>query len=424
MKLNKSIFVLLFFATIVGGISCEDGISVYDPEYESSEPLPVITNISPAGGYLAGVDSVIVTGSNFSTDPESLLIDFGGAPGTFLSVSETELIVRPGVRNGENLDVRVAVRGQEFFSEPYDYTLFEPFGVYPGLTIDDNPTSPVAVDSDNNVYTIRTNNKLTRYVKVTPDGTVTLDAVRGPEERDSNDDLYPLNERMRFGSYSSLIVGPGGELLLAQQSIRAIFRKTFGDGGRESVWAASSSSNFKIRDMVFDNNGFLWVVGRDSDQIHRFNATTKAETQFPFVGNLSAVAFYSDANELYVGGEIDSTQSIWKFNIDGSGNIGAGELYFDFENHYEGNVSSMILASNGELLIATGPQIPNVEKPSIVRVFPNGRHQQLHNEMIKDGAYSITWRDDKFAVVAIQGEETSINFLDMYDRTRSGIFGF
>jgi WD40 repeat protein len=190
------------------------------------------------------------------------------------------------------------------------------------------------------------------------------------------------------------------------------------------VWAASSTGSFKIRDMVFDDNGYLWVVGRDSDQIHRFDATTRAETKFPFEGILSAVAYYSNDNELYVGGEIDSTQSIWKFTIDGSGNIGAGELYFDFGKHYDGIVASMILASNGELLVATGPEINNVSKPSIVKVFPDGRHEQLHNEMITDGAYSITWRDDKFAVVAIRGEETSINFLDMYDRTRSGIFGF
>lgn len=418
MKFKKSVITLLFIAIAVGGFSCKDGFSVYDPEFESSAPLPVISNISPAGGYLAGVDSVIVTGTNFSADSDSLIIDFGGSPGTLLSVSKTELVVRPGIRHGEDMDVRVALRGQEFFSDPYDYTLFQPFGIYPGLTVDDAPSTPVAVDADNNVYAIITTNNETRYRKISPDGTIEVDAVLAPDEGG------PTNSTMRFNNYSSLLVGPGGELFMAQQSIRAIFRKTFGDGAREGVWTASSSSNFKIRDMVFDNNGFLWVVGRDSDQIHRFNTTTRAETQFPFEGNLSAVAFYSNANELYVGGVIDSTQSIWKFSIDGSGNIGSGELYFDFGNYYPGIVSSMVLASNGELLVATGPEIPNVEKPSIVRVFPDGRHQQLHNEMITDGAYSITWRDDKFAVVAIQGEETSINFLDMYDRTRSGIFGF
>ncbi len=418
MKFKKSVFAILFLSLIVGGYSCNDGFSVYDPEYESSAPSPQITNISPAGGYLAGVDSVIVTGTNFSADPDSLIIDFGGSAGVLKMVSKTEMIVRPGKNFGENLPVRVALRGQEFFSEPYPYTLFQPFGVYPGLNSEDEPTTPVAVDADNNIYAIFTRNKETRYRKISPDGTIETDAVLAPE------DNGPTNSTMRFNAYSSLLVGPGGELFMAQQSIRAIFRKTFGDGAREGVWAASSSGSLKIRDMVFDNNGYLWVVGRDSDQIHRFDVTTRAESKFPFEGILSSVAFYSNENELYVGGLVDSTQSIWKFTIDGSGNIGSGELYFDFGNHYDGIVASMIFASNGELLIATGPKIDGIDKPGIIKLYPDGRHEQLHNDMIKDGAYSITWRDDKFAVVAIQGEETSINFLDMYDRNRSGIFGF
>ena len=61
---------------------------------------------------------------------------------------------------------------------------------------------------------------------------------------------------------------------------------------------------------------------------------------------------------------------------------------------------------------------------SIVRVCPNGKHQRLYEGMLKPGAFSITWRDDKYAVVTIQNEdENSVNFLDMYDRERAGIYG-
>lgn len=83
MKFNKSIFVVLIVAILISGNSCGDGFSVYDPDYESTEPKAIITDISPAGGYLAGVDSVVITGSNFALDPDSMIIDFGGAPGTF-----------------------------------------------------------------------------------------------------------------------------------------------------------------------------------------------------------------------------------------------------------------------------------------------------------------------------------------------------
>ncbi len=420
MKSMNISFSQIVIITAVLILSCKDSISVYNPDYESSRPQPAISSISPANGYLAGVDSVIISGTNFATQSDSLTVNFGGSPGVVLSASKTELVVRPGTTWGDDLDVRVSVRGAEFFSDAFQYDLFQPFGVYPGLTVDDAPTSPVAIDGQNNIYSIITTNNVTRYRRISPDGTVTTDTVRAPG------DGAPTNVTMRFEAYSDIEVGPGGILLMSQQNIRAIFQKTFGDGLRETVWVASSAASFKIRDMVFDNNGFLWVVGFDSDNIHRFNAASPggSETIFPFAGQLSSVAFHSATNELFVGGSIDGSQEIWKFTIDGSGNIGAGELYFDFGSNYNGTVSSMVLASNGELLITTGPEVSGVEKPNIVRVFPNGNHQELYPGMLKPGAYSITWRDDRYAVVAIQGDETSINFLDMYDRTRSGIFGF
>lgn len=44
--------------------------------------------------------------------------------------------------------------------------------------------------------------------------------------------------------------------------------------------------------------------------------------------------------------------------------------------------------------------------------------------MIKQGTFGITWRDDEIAVVVVEGDDASVNFMDMYDRTRAGIFGF
>lgn len=170
--------------------------------------------------------------------------------------------------------------------------------------------------------------------------------------------------------------------------------------------------------MVFDDNGFLWVVGLDSDQIHRFDATSKAETKFPFTGQFNSVAYFDNNNELFVGGLINGSQQIWKFSINGSGNLNAGELYFDFGANYEGSITSLILASNGELLIG------NSGETSIVRVYPSLRHEPFYPGMIKQGTFGITWRDDEIAVVVTEGNDASVNFMDMYDRMRAGIFGF
>ena len=420
MIFNRKNLVLNLSLIIFLTIGCKDGNSVYDPDYEPSRPDPVITNITPAGGYLAGVDSVIIYGENFASIADSITVNFGGSPGVIKKATEDQLIVRPGTISGDLLDVRVSVRGAEFFSNTYNYTLFEPFGTYFGLTTSDNPTSALAIDADNNVYTIINNGGVIRYTKIDEDGAVTTDLTRYPGEVDDNKVAYPVNNTMRFTSYSAMLIGPDGNLFLAQQSIRAIFTKTFGDGLRESVWGASSSSALKIKSMVFDNNGYLWVVGSGSNNIHRFTVASKSETKIPFDGDFSAVAFNSTDSELFVGGLIDSTQQVWKFTIDGNGDLINPELYFDLGQYNTGTVSSLIVASNGELLIATGN-----DDASILRVFPDGRYEPLFEGMLKSGAYSITWRDDEFAVVAISGEdESSINFLNMYDRTRAGIYGF
>tara|TARA_Y100001935_G_scaffold255672_1_gene271412 strand:- start:255471 stop:256730 length:1260 start_codon:yes stop_codon:yes gene_type:complete len=417
LKNKNTVFLSLLALTLL--IGCREESSIYDPNYEPSRPDPVISSISPASGYLAGVDSVIITGENFVNGIDSMIVNFGGSPGVITAASPTQLVVRPGTIFGEDLPVRVGVRGAINYSNPFLYTLYQPFGLYAGLTNSDAPTSPIAVDGDNNIYTIINNNGLIRYTKVSPDGTVTVDDTGYPGEG------TPTNNTMRFTEYSTMLFGPDDNLYMAQQGIRAIFTKTFGDGAREGVWAASSASAFKIRDMVFDNNGYLWAVGDGSNKIHRFDVASKSETQFDFEGLITAVAYYSNDNELYVGGIIDSTQKVWKFSIDGSGNIGAGELYFDYGSKYNGTITSMILASSGELLITTGAEVANVEKPSILRVYPDGRYEELFPGMLKPGAFTITWRDDEFAVVGVKGlEESSINFLNMYDRNRAGIFGF
>ncbi|OAN64330.1 hypothetical protein A8B79_13390 [Balneola sp. EhC07] len=412
------VFLLLFALVFT---TCKDDNSIFDPDYESPEARPVITGISPVNGYLAGVDSVIVTGEGFSTEVDEMTINFGGSPGVVKAASETQLIVRPGVISGTDLPVIVSRRGAEFLSESVPYTLIQPQGFYPGTDNNSVPTTPIAVDGNNNVYTIINRNGVIRYTRIAPDGTITRDQVKYPgEPRPDPEDTrpYPGDSTMRFTSFSDLEIGPGGKMFTSQQSIRAIFFKTFGSDVRDSVWAASSSGNLKINDMVFDDNGFLWVVGLDSDQIHRFDAASRAETKFPFTGQFNSVAYFDNNNELFVGGLINGSQQIWKFSINGGGNLNAGELYFDYGANYDGAITSLILASNGELLVG------NSGETSIVRVYPSLSHEPFYPGMIKQGTFGITWRDDEIAVVVTEGDDASVNFMDMYDRTRAGIFGF
>lgn len=166
--------------------------------------------------------------------------------------------------------------------------------------------------------------------------------------------------------------------------------------------------------MIKDSKGFLWVVGLGSGNIHRFDIATKTETKFPFVADLNAVALFEDY--LFVAGSVDGNREIWRFPVDVSGDLGVGEKYFDFQANYDGSIRSMILASNGDLIVAT------TAEESLVKIFPNKSHIPFYDGVIKQGAFTLTWKSDRFMVVGVNGTEASINYLDTFDKTRAGVY--
>ena len=421
MKLSFKTTFRFSLILILGITACRDKNSIYNTDYEPERPDPVITSITPEIGYLSEVDSIIVTGENFSSVLDEVLIDFGGTPGIVHSATPTQLVVRPGSAYGEAVPVRVSVRNALYFSNTYNYKLEDPYASYPGLS-EHIALSALAIDAEDNIYTILEKGGTVRYTKVSPDGILETDEVKYPGEPRPNPKdtrAYPTDSTMRYTSYSSMKIGPENKLYMTQASVRAIFVKTFGDNFREAVWSSSSNRSAKFFDILFDNNGYLWAVGSGSDNIHRFSTTDKSETLFPFMGNLTAVALYN--NSLYVGGSQDGENvSIWKFDIDGSGNLINETLYFDFTSNYDGTIKSMMFSSTGELFVAT------TAAESIVQISGNGTHQPFYPDVLKSGSYSLTWRSDKFAIVAVSNadEDPSVNIINMYDKTRAPIFGF
>lgn len=413
--------LLLISATIaLVGFSCnKEGTSLYDPNYEPSRPDPVISSISPASGYIAGVDSIIVTGLNFSTDQDETLIDFGGSPGQILSATETELVVRPGLTVGDNVPVRVSVRFAEFFSNTIEYKLEAAFQYVNGFSASYSPISAIAVDVNDNIYGIIETGGVTRYRKIAPDGTVSIDNLNAPGDTDGNNQPLPAAQTMRFTEYASMTSIGNDVLLMTNRNLRAIFQKTFGDNAREGVWAASSVSAAAFADKVVDDKGFLWVVGNNVN-IHRFDLDTKAESLFPFTANLTSVAI--GENKLFVGGRVNEVSQIWSFDVDASGNLSNGSLFYDISaNFNNANIQNIILDANQNVFVATNNPLNN-----IIRVGPDGSAEVYYPNRISNGIYDLEWGSGKFLITA--GKNTSgdftpgIGLVNTYDRERFGLF--
>ncbi len=80
-----------FSSPVTYTITAEDGTTTQDWTVTVSSAIPTITSFSPASSEIGS--QITITGTNFSTNPTSNIVYFGGVTATVLSASETELTV-------------------------------------------------------------------------------------------------------------------------------------------------------------------------------------------------------------------------------------------------------------------------------------------------------------------------------------------
>lgn len=387
-------------------LSCKDGISVYDPDYQSSEPRPVISNISPVDGYLAGVDSVIVTGENFSSVIDELTINFGGSPGVIKSATETQLVVRPGTITGDTVSVLVSRRGAEFFSNSYPYRLDPAIVNHPGLDANYRPLSVIAVDADESIYGFVNISSDIKFRKITKEGVIST-----------------YSGKTRFNNYTGAKFGSDGTLYLVSPASPAAAIFTMPPGGNapgavEGVWAfPPASDRARFVDLAFDNNGYIWVVG-NNENIYRYTFSDKSLKRFPFAENLRVSYVYN--NELYVAGSDSIGQKVWKFSIDGSGDLSSPEEVLILTGS-QGSIRSLTFDTDGRMYLAV------VEGEHGILVFDqNNKLTPLYEFVLEGAYYSLTWDEEGNIIGAVSSGQNGsllLNKIDMFNRFKAPIYG-
>ncbi len=401
--------ITLIAILTLGVVSCKNGNSVFDPDYEPSKPNPVITNILPEGRYLAGVDSVIVRGENFSSDIDSMTINFGGAPGVIKRASSRELIVRPGYKTGDNLDVRVSVRGAEYFSNSFSYTLDSAETNHPGLSDNYRPVSVFAIDADESIYGRIDIQGSVKFRKITKNGQVSV-----------------YSDTTRFGNYTGAKFGPDGGLYLISPETpnAAIFRMPPGgnpEGTIDEVWAYPPlNEGAKFYDLVFDGIGHIWVVGNNTN-IYRFTFSDKSIKRYSFTANLRSVFVYE--NKLYVAGNEPGSveQKVWMFPIDGTGNLGNASEILNLSGKYQGMIRAINFDSEGNMYlgIVDGDY-------GILKVTETGKVLPFYQYVLQDNYYSLVWDEEGFIIGARRSGANGtllLNKIDMFDKERSTLYG-
>ena len=182
-----------------------------------------------------------ITGSGFNTDPDYTLVSFGTKVGEILSITETSIEVKTPSLSGE-VEVKVAVKGSEFWSNALDFTFksFIPEIPSPEVFIVDSTISwpnGVDVDDNDNVYIGSANDGV--IYKIDPSGTMTTFAEAS------------VQGHIHFG--------PQDYLYVCEKNDGKIVRISPDGGTIEDVVEVDD-----VVDFDWDSNGNMYIVSADN----------------------------------------------------------------------------------------------------------------------------------------------------------------
>ena len=355
-----SVFMLEF-----GGCKNETTPSLFDPNYKG-KPAPTVSSIAPTSG-LAGLTTLTITGSNFSSTKEENSVLFDAVTAQVLTATATQLTVRAPNLPKDSIKVKVTVFGAEQFSNIVLCKLEAAVAEFGNIQSNEEPWG-IACDKDGNVYVSLISAGIAAGIKkFTPAG------VRS--------DYAPAAGILKF---SALKFGPGG-YLYASRGLRALYRIPPG-GGSPALWLAPSSGIGPVYDFDFDAQGNLWGGGNDV-AIYRVKPDPdKSIKAFAFTGNVRSLRVYN--GYVYIAANADNVDKIWRFPIISSDSLGPAEIYFNFSEKYGvsgAGAYAITFSSDGEMYVGTdGPA-------GIILVHPDKSWEQYYPGLFQPQTLLFAW---------------------------------
>jgi hypothetical protein len=351
---------LTFLAPVLllaAGCGEEPPPSLYDPAYTSG-PTPSITSVSPQGYALAGVHTITITGTNFSTVLGENLIYFNSTLVPALSGSGTQLVVKAPVLVGDTVRIKIARYGSDKFNTPFAYRLDAAVANFGGFAKPDEPTS-VECDANGYVYvSLITSNVGGGVKRISPNGT--------PDAG-----LYAPAYPSSVLRWSGMKMGPGG--VLHTVGLAGLFVSIYqipAGGGTPAAWV-NFARGVTMSDLDFDQAGNVWLAGASAN-IYRVKPTKTSKT-FPFLASATIRSVRVFGSYLYVGGKVDVVEGVWRLPLIGD-SLGTASKYFDLTAAYPNTrVNAITFAQDGDMFLAT-----NVSGHPLLLVSPTGSYQDFY----------------------------------------------
>lgn len=384
---------LIFSLFLLAGCAVEPTKSLYDP-VDTSELTPEITSITPTEGALAGVGEVVINGSNFSSDPDNVMVFFESLQADVKESSPTRIVVQAPNIFGDSVHVKVAIHKVELFSNTVTYKLIPAVKAI-GNLMDDDIGYGIAVDMDGNFYVSFSDKEIK---KLTPEGATST--------------FVPATT---FLKANNMKMGPDYVIYAAVAAGRIKKIATIQPDGTEGTYVSLAKSP---RDLDFDENGNIWVAAEDDIIIVKTDKTTEVALTFPI--NLMSVRVFN--GQLYISGRDDDTgeAKIWKATIQGE-TLGETQVVLDAAaaDWLEGAViNSFTFDEDGLMIIGTD------HSPDAMFVFDetDGSHEILYAGLISSAIYAMSWDNGHylFAVRQYTGEDGDASQLLRLDMGGNG----
>ena len=355
--------------SVFGGCVEEEEGSLFTPNTTFGPP-PVITAVAPTDSAQAGVDTLVITGSNFSTVAANNIIFLDSSPGFPIQTTATQISLRTPLVIGDSVAVRIATRGSDKMSNTLVYKLTAAVESF-GLLGPSDLANAIIADAAGDLYvSVSVSGGGVGIKRIPADGSVNSYA------RDTSGVV----------GWTGLKFGPGG-YLYAARGIRAIYRFAPGGGDPAVLWVALPAG-YTINDIDFGPNQILWAAGSNTTSINSARIYSISQTPtskfFPFAASVRSVRVFN--NYLYLSAFKDSAWGIWRapINVD---SLGTPELYFNFSAAFptEGYTPQGIsFSSSGNLYIATdAPAGFVVVTPSKTVIIPYADYEELFGTSVR-----------------------------------------
>lgn len=409
--------ILLFSMILSIGffmVSCseEEEPSLYDPDYESN-PQPVISAMDPPDSTLAGVGQMTITGQHFMpVQPynEHNQLYFDAVKADILEMTETEIVIPTPSYIKDTIDVKIAVRGAELFSEPVQYRLKAAvdttFGGLDDLNQRYVPFS-IATDNAGNVYVscqvfLKSGASQGSILKITPAGETSI-----------------LTAKTDFLRANGLKYGPDDQLYATMEAgrLKALYKIDPVTGAQEQYLIVS----IKPKDLDFDPDGNIWVVGESS--LLRVKPDKTVETMQQFTATLKTVRIFETGGTLYVYAAGVNTgsgeQKIWRMSINQDGTLGSPEDVFDIADvsaPEDFELRTFVIAADGTIYLGSSaqPDAMFVYDPATIDM------QVLYPGLIERYLYDFCWSPGKFLYATQQNAKADKGNLLKIDMQKLG----